>query len=61
MVYEYMKFPDGAEIVHTQVLNPSSDPTVEVNFERPKEMGWKKDKDEVRSDNRSRSAWTEAR
>ena len=35
MVYEYMNFPDGTEVVHTQILNEDTNPTVEVNFERP--------------------------
>ena len=40
MVYEYMTFPDGTEIVHTQVLNENTNPTVEVNFERPTPNGF---------------------
>jgi len=40
MIYPYMNFPDGTEIVHTQILNPETNPTVEVNFERPTEHGF---------------------
>ncbi len=35
-----MKLPDGTEIVHTQVLNADTNPTVQVNFERPTEHGF---------------------
>ena len=35
MVYDYMTFPDGTEVVHTQILNEDTNPTVEVHFERP--------------------------
>ena len=40
MVYEYMNFPDGTEVVHTQILNEDTNPTVEVNFERPTPHGF---------------------
>lgn len=40
MVYEYMSFPDGTEVVHTQILNENTNPTVEVNFERPTPHGF---------------------
>lgn len=40
MVYPYMKLPDGTEIVHTQILNQDTTPTVEVNFERPAAHGF---------------------
>ncbi len=40
MVYEYMSFPDGTEVVHTQILNEDTNPTVEVNFERPTPHGF---------------------
>ena len=40
MVYDYMAFPDGTEVVHTQILNAETNPTVEVNFERPTPNGF---------------------
>ena len=40
MVYDYMTFPDGTEVVHTQILNEDTNPTVEVHFERPTPHGF---------------------
>lgn len=40
MVYEYINFPDGTEVVHTQILNEDANPTVEVHFERPTSNGF---------------------
>lgn len=40
MVYEYINFPDGTEVVHTQILNEDTNPTVEVHFERPTTHGF---------------------
>lgn len=40
MVYPYISLPDGTEIVHTDIIEKEDGPHVEVNFERPKHLGF---------------------
>lgn len=40
MIFPYMSFPDGTEVVHTHILNENTNPTIEVNFERPTKDGF---------------------
>lgn len=40
MIYPYMEFPDGTEIVHTGIIHQNDGDHVEVHFERPKDGGF---------------------
>lgn len=40
ILHPYKVFPDGTEVLHTQLLKKPEGETVEVHFERPAENGF---------------------
>ncbi len=40
MLYPYITFPDGTEVLHSQIVYKDDCPTLQVNFERPKNGGF---------------------
>ena len=39
MLYPYMKFPDGTEVCHSQIIEEDGQKKVIVHFERPNAEG----------------------